>query len=527
MKKTVIIIGLIISLISFSKLFATETKETLTISPKLLRLSFDYKINSHPLSLCADLVKSTDILEPNGNGTFSLDIYSHQPKDSKIRFSQATKYPNAFSFEIPSEIISIWRKNKNYSKAALEIAGMNITLWAYDKYIMKESWANISPRSIIKNFKDGSTWDFDTLSTNHLDHPYHGAIHYSIARSNEFNFYESAIYSLLGSFMWEFILETRGTKNNPPSTNDLIMNTLGGATLGEALFRMADLVIDESSRGFERVLRESFAILINPAYGFRLFSGEAFKRGNSPEKHNYSLKLPFGVYKNSLTNKLNLLIAADLEYRDFLKKESSEINPYDWFSFDFRLGYCDEGFRDTEIFTTGIIAGKRIKNGLAGLVGVFDYIDTHVAEKIAGVGFGPGLVTFFVNDSGLFFGSSGVLSLIVGASSPSFDLEYYHFGKKKNKPYYFGPGMLGKVKLEFGKKDFGSIETGFSQYWVHSIYTDADEFLTILSLNIKYDLSIKSQISLGYDYYLRHASLQERYFTRAKPVIHALYIYKF
>jgi hypothetical protein len=98
---------------------------------------------------------------------------------------------------------------------------------------------------------------------------------------------------------------------------------------------------------------------------------------------------------------------------------------------------------------------------------------------------------------------------------------------KVNDPYYSGPGMLGKVKLEFGKKDFGSIETGFSQYWVHSIYTDADEFLTILSLNIKYDLSAKSQISLGYDYYLRHASLQERYYTGAKPAFRALYIYKF
>jgi hypothetical protein len=62
---------------------------------------------------------------------------------------------------------------------------------------------------------------------------------------------------------------------------------------------------------------------------------------------------------------------------------------------------------------------------------------------------------------------------------------------------------------------------------VHSIYTDADEFLTILSLNIKYDLSAKSQICLGYDYYLRNASLQDRYFTGAKPAVRAMYIYKF
>jgi hypothetical protein len=527
MKKIAMAIVLVICFINFSDASTSETKEILFLSPKYLKLSFDYKINFHSVSLYDDLEQSTEIFLLNGNNSIFADYHSKKLKNVIARFSLAAKGPSTFFLKIPSEIISIRRDKNNHSKTALEIAGMNITLWAYDKYIKKESWANISLESIIKNFEDGATWDFDTLATNHLMHPYHGAIHYSIARSNESNFYESAIYSFLGSFMWEFILETRGTKNNPPSTNDLIMNTFGGAIWGEALFRMADLVIDESSRGFERALRESFAILINPAYGLRLISGEAFKKGNPLKKHYYSLELPFGVYKNSSNNKLNLLVAADMEYKDFLKKESSEINPYDWFSFDFRLGHCDKGFCDAEILTTGIIAGKRIKNGLAGLFGVFDYLDTSTADKIASVGVGPGLVTYFVNDSDLFFNSSGVLSLIVGASSPSLDPEFYHFGKKKNEPYYFGPGILGRVKLEFGKKNLGSIETGFSQYWVHSIYTDADEFLAILSLNIKYDLSYKSQISLGYDYYLRHASLQERYFTGAKPAFRALYVYKF
>ena len=126
----------------------------------------------------------------------------------------------------------------------------------------------------------------------------------------------------------------------------------------------------------------------------------------------------------------------------------------------------------------------------------------------------------------MYLPSSNPRSLLERSNKGHFDLSW-HFGMKVNDPYYCGPGMLGKVKLEFGKKDFGSIETGFSQYWVHSIYTDADEFLAILSLNIKCDLSEKSQISLGYDYYLRHASLQERYFTGAIPAVRALYIYKF
>ena len=140
---------------------------------------------------------------------------------------------------------------------------------------------------------------------------------------------------------------------------------------------------------------------------------------------------------------------------------------------------------------------------------------------------GPGLVTISSSDSNLFFNSTGIISLIFGGSSPSFDLENYHFGKKVNDPYYLGPGMLGRIKLEFGKKGLGSIDTGFSQYWIHSIYTNANEFLGILSLSIKYDLSDRSQISLGYDYYLRHGTLQGQRFTGAKPAARALYILKF
>ena len=57
MKKTVIIIALVISLISFSNLFAAETDETFILSSNYLKLSFDYNINSNPLSVPDDLDK--------------------------------------------------------------------------------------------------------------------------------------------------------------------------------------------------------------------------------------------------------------------------------------------------------------------------------------------------------------------------------------------------------------------------------------------------------------------------------------
>ncbi|NIO48977.1 MAG: DUF3943 domain-containing protein [Candidatus Aminicenantes bacterium] len=519
--KKVLTIAFVVSLIAFTNLYAAETKESLMPSSNYLKLSFDYKINSQLLSIYDDVDNSPDILEPNGNGSLSPENYVQQLKNSKAQFSLAAKDPATFSLKTPSEIISIQRNKKRYSRAAFEITSLNVTVWFFNKFIDRRSWANISLKSMLRNLRSGFAYDMDTYRTNQLGHPYHGAIHYSIGRANGLSFLESTICSTFGSYTWEVFLESIR-----PSSNDLVLNTLGGVTLGEVLFKIGDLLLHGNSPGFEGILRKSLAFILNPAYGIKALVGESFANRNPQHKHYYDLSLPFGAYSTS-SHKPRFFIAADLEYKDVLKKNFSKIRPYDWFSLDCRLGIHENSIRHREIFSTGIIAGKRIKNGLAGLFGVFDYIESDFADRMSAIGMGPGLVTVFVSDSNLFFNSSGVLSIIYGGSSPSIDSENSHFGMKINDPYYCGPGMLGKVKLEFGKKDLGSIETGFSQYWVHSIYTDADEFLAILSLSIKYDLSDKSQISLGYDYYLRHASLQERYFTGAKPAIRALYIYKF
>ena len=316
MKRIAIITILVIILINFSNLFAAETKDILlTRLPKYMKLSFEYKINSFSPLLSDDSTKPTDILKPNGTDTFTIKNFSQKMKNPRDHFSLETKDPYVFFLDAPPYITATPKNRKDYLKTAIEITGNNATLWAFNCYILKKTWAEISLRTISKNFKDGCDWDIDPFLVNQFLHPYHGVIHYSIAKANRLNYFESTICAFLGSFMHEFLLESRGKYNNPPSTNDLIMNTLGGMTLGEVLFRTADLVVDESSTGFEKALRGSLALLINPAYGLRAFSGKAFKKGSPPEKHFYSLELPFGAYRSS-PNKTNFIIAANLEYKN-------------------------------------------------------------------------------------------------------------------------------------------------------------------------------------------------------------------
>ncbi|MFC2170063.1 DUF3943 domain-containing protein [Acidobacteriota bacterium] len=522
MKRIAIIIILATNLFCFSNLFAGEAKELRLYSPykkkaflldnKRHSLSMDFPANTHN-------IRETDA--PKQDRIFYIQNYSQTAKEFTAFFS-----PEISNLEVMSEKKSpktalTQGNEKKHFKAAMQIFTLNAVTWAFNKYIMHEKWANISLKSIRTNLQCDFDWDFDTFRTNQFGHPYHGALHYSIARANGLNFLESTLLSAFGSLSWEILLESIR-----PSSNDVIMNTLGGLTLGELLFRITDLIIDESSVGFERVLRESAATILNAGNVFRIISGDAFKVGNPPEKHYFNFELPFGAFGTN-TGKPTFLIAANLEYKDYLKKNRPTPKPYEWFSFNFMLGIQEYRVSDIEISATGILFGKKIKNGLAGLFGVFDYIDTQVSDRISAIGIGPGLVFASDFDSNFYLSSSGDLFLILGGSSPSIDSPNSHFGMKINDPYYFGPGVLGRIKFEFGKRELGSIETGFSQYWVHSIYTSADEFLGGLTLNINYDISKRSQISLGYDYYLRNASLKKQRFSKNKSAFRALYILKF
>ncbi|MGD8534359.1 MAG: DUF3943 domain-containing protein [Candidatus Aminicenantes bacterium] len=527
MKIRAIIIILAVNLISFSNLFAEEPenpqkKEFLQTVGSL----FDSQRHSLDLYSPDSLCSSINILTPESNTAFYIKNNSQKRGECRAPFRLGTNNPGFFSFKTPLEKELTQKNRKRYFRAAVEMTSLNVTIWLFNRYVIKEKWAYVSWDSWRNNLKSGFSWDKDTYWTNLLGHPYHGAINYTAARRNNLSVLESTLYTFFGSATWELFLESRGDKDNPPSRNDLMLNTLGGLALGEILFKAANLFIDESAVGFERVLRETMAFVVNPGNIFRVVSGDAFKAGLPPEKHYFNLKFPFGAYKTS-SGQPTFLMALGLEYTDYLKGDTSSVHSYDWFSFSIKLGLQDYKLLDTEILTTGILAGRKIKGGIAGLFGVFDYMDTQTSKIMSALGLGPGLVTISESDSRYYFNSSGILYLILGGSSPSIESPDAHFGTKIDDPYYFGPGLLGRVRFELGKRGLGSIDTGFSQYWVHSIYTSVNEFLGILTLNLNCDISKRSQVSVGYDYYLRHASLEDERVKSTKPAVRAMYVLKF
>jgi len=105
-------------------------------------------------------------------------------------------------------------------------------------------------------------FDLDDFDTNQFLHPYQGSLLFTAARSSGLGFWESSLYPLLGSLLWELFLETQA-----PSPNDLVTSTFGGVFLGEALFRASDMVLlgGGDSPG---LWRQVGAFLVAPMAGF-------------------------------------------------------------------------------------------------------------------------------------------------------------------------------------------------------------------------------------------------------------------
>ena len=128
-------------------------------------------------------------------------------------------------------------------KAALETFGLNMLVWSFDRYIVKEDWAYINGHTIKSNFKKGPVWDTDQFTTNLFSHPYHGSLYFNAARSNGMNFWQSAPFAAGGSLMWEFFMEYE-----PPSINDM---------LATKDFSDLDLVLEMRDKLFDTIVEAS------------------------------------------------------------------------------------------------------------------------------------------------------------------------------------------------------------------------------------------------------------------------------
>lgn len=357
---------------------------------------------------------------------------------------------------------------KKRGKAVSINVSLNMVMRGFNRFILEDEYAQINLQSMRNNINTLPVWDSDRFSTNLIGHPFHGSMYFNSARTNGFGFYQSSLVTAAGSLMWEYLMETK-----PPSHNDLWATTVSGTALGEILFRLSDLILDNRETGVERVGRELLAGVLTPTrFVTRLTTGEAWKvaqnRGNLVFAPPYRLELYLGETGTGLSDRDSGLwsttLGADLNYGELYGISVGK--PYEWFRATGEASIRNSRLYLTQFNTIGLLHHRELYQNedswlTAGLFQHFNYYDLkqasdepnatplYISEAAA---IGPGIIVHKrKSNSEAQFGAH-LSGIILGASASD------HF-KLGDRDYNFGSGFSLKIhgSFQFSRKLFFSL----------------------------------------------------------------------
>jgi hypothetical protein len=248
--------------------------------------------------------------------------------------------------------------------------------------------------------------------------------------------------------MWELFGEVWA-----PAPNDLLNTSLGGIALGEMLYRMSSLTLDNESSGSERVFREIGATLLNPVRGFnRAVDGTMFKRSRTPDEwrpSNVFANVELGYRRFSTNEDItdpNALetgyVSAGLVYgsamNDLLKA------PFSHFRLNLLLAFNPgEGARKlSELSVRGSLGGKKIGNPQTfqrlGAFMTYEYFSNPIIE-FGAQGFQGGWLKAFVPKKGpiLYLDGTAIFNPIAAIRSD-------YFLSEEGRDYDYGIGLGGR-----------------------------------------------------------------------------------
>ena len=324
-------------------------------------------------------------------------------------------------------------------------------------------------------------YDLDPFNTNQFQHPYQGATMYGFARSSGHSFWTSLVYSNVGSFVWKMAGET-----DPPSINDIITTGQAGSLLGEALYRMADLIIRDSGSTGPSPGREFGAGLISIPSGMnRRILGNRYRAHLPDSLPVYFWQLRFGATMDALAKDVStptsLLLRRDatvdfnISYGLPGRPGYTYTRPLDYF--DFQASFLPSTFSNfvENIMVRGLLAGEKTKDGpnsrgIWGLYGSFDYISPYlfrVSSTALSLGttrqydLSPGVALQGSFLGGVGYGAAGSTSVI--ASTPTnAAIRDYHFG--------VAPQALLALRLMLG--DRAMLDMTARDYYVTGVGSD-------------------------------------------------------
>jgi hypothetical protein len=340
---------------------------------------------------------------------------------------------------------------KSYLIPALEIPGFLVLLNVYDRFAYSDQTED-GKKVYSSTFS--STWDHlrkqnwvfdkDPFNINQFSHPYQGATMYGLARSSGLGFWESLAYSNAGSFLWKMAGET-----DPPSINDQVTTGNAGSLLGEALFRMAGLVLKEGGAKPDG-WHELGAAIVSPPTAFnRMAFGDRFKTVYPSRDPATFWRFQLGPSFNSISQK-DATLDFGMSYGLPGKPGYTYTRPLDYFDFEIS-GFARASNPVGDVLLRGLLYGKDYQagndfRGIWGLYGSYDYLSPAI---------------FRVSTTALSLGTTGQYWVAPGVALQGSLLGGVGFGAAGTTPvsqgdrdYHYGvaPQALLALRLLFGNR---------------------------------------------------------------------------
>lgn len=449
-----------------------------------------------------DSTQKNSPAEINKDTVLQLQISPVQPKDTGMQAICCNQYGDL--------LVDDPAYNKKYPVwiPAARVILQNGFTWVVDKNLFHYSWSDIGPKTWKNNLRLGWEWDNDRFSVNFVGHPYSGSGYFNIARANGYSYFASLPFAVEGSVMWEYFGE-----NTRPSYNDIINTPISGMFLGEVLYRISSNILDDRSRGAERVFREIFATIVDPARGMsRLTQGKMFRVTSTEvyKKDRLNVTLFVGIHKVDDGTKFwsgstNSIFNLQLDYGNPF--ENIHRKPFDFFRVRAELKYGDDTKILDNITGYGILFGRNIHDQPHGMLfGIFQNYDywNNKTFELGSIGFGAGLVTRMpIGNRSNIFTTIHLAGVPLAGNSTRFGPDTSEY-----RDYNFGGGLEGKIESTINMGDWVSLGLNGYYYWIHTyVGFPGNSLVGILKPRIT--VKLVKNLSIGFEqhYYFNNRTL--------------------
>jgi hypothetical protein len=371
--------------------------------------------------------------------------------------------------------------------AVVEISSFLTLLSVYDRFAYADA---MQDGKKVYSSTFASTWDHlrtqrwvhdqDPFNVNQFEHPYQGAMMYGLARSTGHNFWTSLAHANVGSFIWKMAGET-----DPPSINDMITTAQAGSLLGEALYRVADLMMKDHPPGKPTPRWHQYvADAMSPprAVNRRVF-GEHFRAELADSTPATSWQVRLGASLDAVAR--DRLAPVTLLRRDATaelwmsyglpgKPGYAYTRPLDYF--DFQMSLLSSASNPIEnVMIRGLLRGAATaptanSRGIWGLYGSYDYISPalfRVSSTAASLGttrqywLTPALALQGSALGGVGYGAAGSTEII--PSTPT---------NAAIRDYHFGITPQALLTLRFIAGDRFMLDLAGREYYVSGLGSD-------------------------------------------------------